>query len=134
MSRIDISLYLIMIILVSLSLYLFSLNKIIIAFIILVLFFILLYKYIGIPKKIVLTSSGFEYGNHLVGWEQIDQVLFTVNKGKDYKDTILEVTIKDITHIIHPKYYNNSRDLRMMFEEVCKLRKIKFTVEDRGLY
>ncbi|MEN6459945.1 MAG: hypothetical protein ABFC94_01055, partial [Syntrophomonas sp.] len=59
---------------------------------------------------------------------------FTCSPGRDYRDTEIVVKQHNKIHIIHTQLYLNSKELREIFEAICKEKGIKYTVRDRGLY
>lgn len=106
----------------------------IVGIIFLLVFMYILYNYLTIPRSISIDNNGIQCGEELFTWDKIEQVLFTVNSGKDYQDTQIRLSLNDSVYIIHTRYYANRLKLRNLVEAFCNEKDIKYTVKDRGLY
>ncbi len=83
------------------------------------------------PKQVILDSDGVQYGVRIM-WEEITNVLFTVGGGRDYRNTLIKVKYKGGDIVIFTKSYKNSKELRYLFEDICREKNIPYKVEDLG--
>lgn len=93
----------------------------------------IIYKYFNIPDCIFINDTGIQFGKIFFQWNEIEQVLFTVNE-KNYKDTQIMIYMGSSKYRIHTSYYANHIELRNLIETLCKEKGIKYVVRDRGLY
>jgi hypothetical protein len=84
--------------------------------------------YIRIPSKIEICFDYIQYRNSTIKWEEINMVLFSVDRAGSFVDI---KTIKEqIT--IFTRYYQHNKDLRRILEDICKERNINYTIRDKG--
>lgn len=74
------------------------------------------------------------FGNESINWNDVEQVLFTVNAGKDYRDVQIHIQISSGAYVIHPRYYKDYKEMRSLIEDICINKSIKYVTRDRGLY
>lgn len=97
-----------------------------------ILFFIflmyILYNYSNIPSSVSVDNTGIQYGKKIFWWEEIDHILFTVNKAGPF----IKIRIKNQTFNVFWRQYQNYKELRKLFEDICIEKNIPYDIEDRG--
>jgi hypothetical protein len=92
------------------------------------------YNFILWPRWVNIDIDGIRYGNCSIVWDNIEKVDFAVGPGRDYRDTIIRIIVRNDKHTIHTQLYKNSKELRIAIENICKEKGIKYIVGDRGSY
>ncbi len=134
LSHIDLSIICMLAALFGLAIELFILKKYLLVLVVLLLLVLMIDRYLRLAKQITVNSIGFQGGNTSVNWDNVDRIKFTVSPGRDYWDTVIVVEAQSGIHTIHTKYYQNSKELRDLFQNICNEKSINYVVEDRGLY
>lgn len=127
--------YLLMFVSLCAGIILLFTKKYVISIILLIFFLILVIRLLEAPKSVSLCSEFVEIGKNKLIWDDIDKVEFTISDpGRDSLDTVIRIFVKSKKYAIHTRLYNNSKDLRSLFEVICAKKNIPYTVKDKGLY
>lgn len=94
-----------------------------------------LYYFISRSDLLLINDRFIQY-DRTIEWNDIEQVQFTCSTGRNFRDTwiLIKTKSQNKESIIHSKLYENSRELRTLFEKICVEKGIKYAVTDRGLY
>lgn len=101
-------------------------NRYLLAVLLVVPFVILLLIYIGSPVKV--SNNYIQLGKKVIKWEEIDNILFTVNKVGPF----IKFKTKKHNFNLFWGYYQSNIDLRKLIEDICIEKSINHVIEDRG--
>lgn len=134
-SKVNIDRILMMVVLISAAIGFYVFHQYITSFIFLVISIWGIYNYFQIPNYILLDDKGINYGKTIT-WESIEEVEFTNNALRDLSDSgaVLRIKGENRKPFIHIKLYENSRELRILFEKTCVEKGVKYIVKDKGFY
>lgn len=91
-------------------------------------FILILLIYIRMPAKISISYNYIQYGRTIIKWEEVNKILFTVNRVGPF----IKVGTKKLYLTILWRNYQNSKELRKLIEDICKIKNINYVIEDRG--
>ncbi len=130
-SYFDISIYVLIALLLFFGIKLFANKSYLGGTLVFLLLILILLAELRGPKQVIIDSDGVHYGVRIM-WEEITNVLFTVGGGRDYRNTVIKVEFKGGDFVIYTKSYKNSKELRYLFEDMCRKKNIHYKVEDLG--
>jgi hypothetical protein len=108
-----------------------SLNKnryLLVVIILLPLLLLFLIIYIRLPAKITIYKNYIQLRNTLIKWEEIDNILFTVDKTGPF----IKIKTREQNFTVFWRHYQDNDELRKLLEGICIEKSINYVIEDRG--